>query len=175
MASAISARVWKTKSGQIFSTNHERFGSLCRGRSMVKTHPEPGMFRTLRIPLFISVLRRHIANPSPTPDLSGPVWVNGRNIFSASPGARPAPLSSTVIRMRSASAYAFNLTSERCAVNLNAFCSKFPTAENSKSRSASTASVGSITETDNRHSWVSASSDAEILTSEIKSATEMSW
>lgn len=47
-------------------------GSECRGRSMVKTHPEPGMLRTLRTPLFTSVLRRHIASPSPTPDLSAP-------------------------------------------------------------------------------------------------------
>jgi hypothetical protein len=52
-------------------------GTAWRGRSMVKTQPLPGMLLTLRTPLFISVPRRQIANPSPTPDLSSPLCVNG--------------------------------------------------------------------------------------------------
>ena len=36
---------------------------------MVKIHPEPGMSRTLTIPLFASTLRRQMDSPSPRPHL----------------------------------------------------------------------------------------------------------
>lgn len=52
-------------------------GIECRGRSIVKTHPERGRSRNRRTPLFASTLRRQIASPSPIPDLSSPFCVNG--------------------------------------------------------------------------------------------------
>src|SRR5688572_1420999 len=103
-------------------------GSGNRGKSIVKMHPEPAKLRTLRTPLFASTLLRQMDRPSPWPDLSGPVCTNGRNIFSAWPGARPPHWSSTSIRMRSATAWALSETLGRF-VNLKAFCNRLPTAE----------------------------------------------
>ncbi len=74
---------------------------MWRGKSIVKTHPEAGRSRTLRVPLFASTLRREIDSPSPRPVLSAPLWVKGRNIFSGSPSGSPPHLSSTSIRIRS--------------------------------------------------------------------------
>lgn len=67
------------------------FINVCRGRLIVNMHPTPGTSRTLRMPSFSSTLRRAIDNPSPSPDLSAPNWVNGRNICSALPGGKPPP------------------------------------------------------------------------------------
>jgi hypothetical protein len=67
----------------------QRYANTCRGRSMVKTQPDPGTSRTRTIPLFASTLRRQIASPSPSPDLSLPLCSKGRNIWSALPGGRP--------------------------------------------------------------------------------------
>ena len=60
-----------------------------RGKSIVNTHPRPATSRTVKSPSFASTLRRETASPSPMPDLSSPLCLNGRNICSASPGARP--------------------------------------------------------------------------------------
>jgi hypothetical protein len=57
-------------------------------------------------------------------------------------------------------------------VNLNAFCSRLPTAASSRSRSPSMASAGSTAEIVNAHSLTCASSDAESRISAMKPATE---
>ena len=64
------------------------------------------------------------------------------------------------------------LRCRRC-VNLNAFCSRFSTAERSISRSASTSRPGSTSATVNGHSRASASSDADSSTLATKSVTEI--
>ena len=69
--------------------------ATCRGSSMVKTQPEPGMLRTPRTPPIASTLRRQIDSPSPRAVFSLLDGVTGRNIFSASPGCRPPQLSCT--------------------------------------------------------------------------------
>ena len=58
-------------------------------------------------------------------------------------------------------------------MNLNAFCSRFPTAEKSLSRSAYTARSFSTSQTLNLRPRARASSDAEIVISVTKSASEI--
>src|SRR6185503_5493970 len=149
--------------------------TTCRGRSTVNTQPTPGMLRTLRTPPMASTLRLQIDKPRPRPDLSVLPCVNGSNILSASPGGRPPQLSSTSIMTRSPAAWARSETSVFSSVNLKAFCRRLPTAESSRSRSASTARLGSTVATASPQPRDCASSDAEILTSPMKPASGISW
>ena len=55
----------------------------------MKTHPLPGMSRTLKVPASASMLWRAIERPRPRPDLSSLRCVNGVNILSALPGGSP--------------------------------------------------------------------------------------
>ena len=75
---------------------------------------------------------------------------------------------------RSPAERAPNETSVPRFVNLNAFCSRFSTADSSMSRSTSTSSPSSTSATVNVHSRASASSDADSLTLATKSVRESS-
>ena len=61
----------------------------CLGNSIVKMHPDPGLSRTLTLPLMASTLRLQMSKPKPMPDRLSPRRTNGLNRVSTALGGRP--------------------------------------------------------------------------------------